>query len=934
MKRVILSINFIFLCIISIAQVPESFNYQAIPRNGSGGIYPEQPMGVQISILSDSPSGSTVYTETFNATTTSLGILNLQIGQGTPVNGTFAEIDWGTNSFYIKVEIDPAGGSTYINMGTTQLLSVPYALHSKTAENLSDGITETDPVFLSHPVSGITPIMITDWNSAFNWGDHATQGYLKGTPGSMVPAVSTLNISNVSYSTAFVEAEVTSTGGEIIVSRGLCLSELPNPDLNDTVYICGTGGGTYSLNIENLALNTTYYIRSYATNILGTSFGNELSFSTHAVTLPAVITTEVYNISHTSAMGGGNVTDDGGSALLEKGICWSLNPSPSITDSKVAQGSSIGTYNAQINSLTPNTLYYIRSYATNDQGTAYGNELSFTTQTLSLASVTTNVVSAVAYSTATSGGNVTSDNGSAVTDRGICWDITPSPTTESSKYIETGGLGNFTANMTELIPATTYFVRAFAVNGAGTVYGNEYSFTTLSLTEPVLSTKPIVGISSNIAGSGGNITTDGGSSITDKGICWDINPSPGLANSFISSGTGSASYNSTMTGLNPLTLYYVRAYATNGIGTTYGNELSFTTTDLINPGPSVPVIGTSTSTITGSTTASSGGYVSSDGGSTVTERGVCWSTGTNPTLDDNFSVDGDGLGFFTSTITGLSGCDVVYYIRAYATNSTGTGYGNENTVSTGLLPAVTTDDITSISYYTAVSGGSITDDGGCPITEKGICWSYNPNPTINNSKTTEGAGSGSFISNITGLNANRTYYVRAYATNSKGTVYGSEKVFVTATPSTPYIGQNYAGGIVFYIDGTGEHGLVCATVNQGGAAWGCVGTSIPTGFVVGTGPTNTAAIVASCGESNIAAKICDNLVLNGYSDWFLPSRDELNLMYVNLYTQNLGGLSTSTYWSSTESSESNAYSHNFSNNDRGAWFPKSFGFLVHAIRAF
>jgi uncharacterized protein (TIGR02145 family) len=135
MKRVALSIIILTMCIFSMAQVPESFNYQAIPRNGSGGTYPDQKMNIRISLLSDSPAGEAVYTEIFETRTTSLGIINLQIGKGTPESGSFTEINWGKGSYYLKVEIDPAAGKSYVEMGTSQLLSVPYALHSKTAEN-------------------------------------------------------------------------------------------------------------------------------------------------------------------------------------------------------------------------------------------------------------------------------------------------------------------------------------------------------------------------------------------------------------------------------------------------------------------------------------------------------------------------------------------------------------------------------------------------------------------------------------------------------------------------------------------------------------------------------------------------------------------------------------------------------------------------------
>jgi hypothetical protein len=578
-----------------------------------------------------------------------------------------------------------------------------------------------------------------------------------------------------------------------------------------------------------------------------------------------------------------------------------LSSNPTTANNFVTEGAGTGSYIALLTGLTSNTLYHVRAYATNAQGTSYGNDVSFTTIVLQLATVTTTTVSSISYTTATGGGNVASDNGAPVSSRGICWATTASPTTANSKYTEAAGLGSFTTSITGLIANTTYYVRAFAVNGGGTSYGNQVSFATLSPAVPSLTTQSISGISSNIAGSGGVISTDGGSAITAKGVCWSINPTPTIANSKTNDGTGAASYNSTMTGLNYLTLYYVRAYATNGLGTAYGNQISFTTTDLVNPGPTVPVLGTSTSTITGGSTASSGGYVSSDGGSTVTMRGVCWSTSANPTLANNYSTDGGaGIGYFTSAITGLSGCGTVYYIRAYATNITGTGYGNQNTVSTGLLSSLTTNDVTSISYYTAVSGGSISDNGGCPVTQKGVCWNYTTGPTIGNPHTSDGAGSADFVSTITGLFANKTYYVRAYTTNLVGTTYGPEKVFTTATPSTPYIGQNYAGGIVFYIDSTGLNGLVCAAADQGSYTWGCQGTNIPTGTAFGTGATNTAAIVASCGDANIAAKICDNLVLNSYSDWFLPSKDELSLIYTNLYAQGLGSFSTSYYWCSSQ----------------------------------
>jgi hypothetical protein len=114
------------------------------------------------------------------------------------------------------------------------------------------------------------------------------------------------------------------------------------------------------------------------------------------------------------------------------------------------------------------------------------------------------------------------------------------------------------------------------------------------------------------------------------------------------------------------------------------------------------------------------------------------------------------------------------------------------------------------------------------------------------------------------------------------------------------IGQSYGGGIIFYIDGTGIHGLISATSDQStGAQWGCIGTSIPgaDGTAIGTGNQNTLNIMAGCATAGIAARICGDLVLNGYSDWFLPAKDELNQMY--LQKAAIGGFADNPYWSSS-----------------------------------
>lgn len=215
-------------------------------------------------------------------------------------------------------------------------------------------------------------------------------------------------------------------------------------------------------------------------------------------------------------------------------------------------------------------------------------------------------------------------------------------------------------------------------------------------------------------------------------------------------------------------------------------------------------------------------------------------------------------------------------------------------------PAVTTAAVTDITEITATCGGNVTSDNGYAVTERGVCWSTSPNPTTADSKTIDGSGTGIFTSSLTSLTGGTLYYVRAYATNIAGTEYGNDISFTT-TAAGLTIGQSYGGGIIFYLDGTALHGLICATADLPSQEWGCGGSmsSIPgTSSAIGTGQANTTLIVSACPSGGSAARDCDNLVLNGYSDWFLPSAEELQ--QICLQRSAIGGTFSLKYWSSTE----------------------------------
>ena len=215
------------------------------------------------------------------------------------------------------------------------------------------------------------------------------------------------------------------------------------------------------------------------------------------------------------------------------------------------------------------------------------------------------------------------------------------------------------------------------------------------------------------------------------------------------------------------------------------------------------------------------------------------------------------------------------------------------------LPEVHTIDITQRAGNFATVNCTLSSNGNNVITALGICWSTTPHPTINDSKTTNTEGlTGNYTNSIKNLIHNTTYYVRAYASNGAGTVYGEELSF---SPKI-LIGDHYQGGIVAYIDATGKHGLIAAPEDQSSASLWNNGSSIvftgAIGTAIGTGKSNTKAIVKAQGEGIYAAKLCDDLVLNGYDDWYLPSKDELNILYQN--KDLIGGFDSSYYWSSSE----------------------------------
>lgn len=220
--------------------------------------------------------------------------------------------------------------------------------------------------------------------------------------------------------------------------------------------------------------------------------------------LPVVSTTIVTNTISTSAISGGTITSDGGEDVTARGVVFGINPNPTTADSITMDGLGTGNFVSTLYNLTPATTYYIRAYATNTNGTSYGNEVIITTGSASsLPVLTTTAITNNIYPRSTSGGIITTDGGSAVTARGVVWSSTANPTVPSlKKTIDGTGIGTFTSTIADLNveAGSTVYLRAYATNAFGTSYGNEITFTAaadLADYSPAIMTANIEGVQFN-----------------------------------------------------------------------------------------------------------------------------------------------------------------------------------------------------------------------------------------------------------------------------------------------------------------------------------------------------------------------------------------------------------------------------------------------------
>lgn len=668
-------------------------------------------------------------------------------------------IDYNHNSVFDATEWTQVSTSTVSNVPSTKSITIP--------QTAFDGITG---MRIRTRSLGSTN-GATDACSYFSSG--ITEDYIITIGLSQTPTLDTSPVSAITLTSAISGGNITSDGNASITARGVCWSTTANPTIALTTKTTdGTGIGTFTSSISGLTPGITYHIRAYATNIAGTAYGTDITFTTcTAAVIPTLTTNPVSSITLNAGLSGGNITSGGCATITARGICWSTTSNPTIAlTTKTTDGTGTGNFISNITVLAPGVTYHVRAYATNSAGTGYGSDISFTSCTVVvLPTITTTSVSAITSVTATTGGNIASGGCAEVIAKGVCWSISVNPTAALNTKTNNGtGEGSFISNITGLTGGTTYHVRAYATNSAGTGYGADISFTCLPYAP--MATSP-----TNITQT--SFTAHWNSSLAATGYYLDVSTNSGFItylSGFNSKDIGNLT-STVVAGLNENSTYYyrVRAYGSGGTST---NSNIITLTTLPNP-PSAPIAGSATNILQTSFTANWNNSVAATGYQLDVST-----TSTFTTFISGFNSK--DIGNTTSiSVTGLI-ANTTYYYRVRAYNIGGVSL-NSGTISTTTLP--NTPPAPLANSATNIVQTSFTSNWTSSATATGYRLDVSTNSAFTSFLTgynNKDIGN-QLSSSITGLTAKTTYYYRLRSYNTGGPSASSNIITVTTLTVPP-----------------------------------------------------------------------------------------------------------------------------------------------------
>lgn len=565
------------------AQAPQGFNYQATVRNSSGDLIVNTNVYFKFNVIQGSQTAVPIFTETHYVSTDDLGQVNLIIGQGTANTGTFSALDWSLGSYYLGIELNT--GSGYVAMGTTQLLSVPYALYAENTGSSSNSLP-----------NGQNTGDILVWNGS-SWEVSSNQS------SGAIPTVSTNTGLQYGATVAYSGGTIQSDNGYSITAKGLVWSLDPDPLVSlNTKTNEGPGAQNFSSTMISLSPISNYYYRAYATNSRGTAYGNTYNFTTEDQ-LPVVTTFEVTNIGTNSATSGLNISNNG-SPILESGIIWRNSQYDLYIDGGYDGINNNGEGNLEMTNLSRGITYLVRAFAKNSKGYAYGDIKTFTTATTVPNIDIINIFEVTTTSATVRIGTVNWDNiddgGSQITVNGVVLgddeNVSLNDYTRIYTNCENGQCSSewFNAYYYNLLPNTTYYVKGYAANANGTGYTEVDTFTTPAGVPVVYSGRAENVTSNSVTVTGNNILANGGSPVTESGIIvsphlyatnYDnghVDPNRTVTND----GTNIGAFDSTANNLLPAVRHFYSAYAKNsyGVGQVVSDNNQFYTTSQAGPG--------------------------------------------------------------------------------------------------------------------------------------------------------------------------------------------------------------------------------------------------------------------------------------------------------------------------------------------------------------
>ena len=972
MKK-LLTLLFGLACLVGSAQnVPYGISYQAIALDQNGQPIPgidivgrpidDAEIGVRFTILEGSASGPEIYQEEHEVLTDLYGMFQLVVGQGLQVSAdAFSEIDWEGEKF-LKVEISIDNNSSFELSAVQQLMSVPYSFLAQDVVNNDDA--DADPTNEIQTLSIVgDSVKLTEGGAIRLPIDPDTD------PVNEIQFISrsgdTVFLSNGGSFVLPVDPDLDSTneiqflsriGDTVYLTDGGSFVLPIDPDLDstneiqflsrvgDTVYL--TDGGSFVLPVDP-DLDSTNEIQ-FLSRVGDTVYLTNGGSFVLPVDPDLDSTNELQTISYSNDT---LVLDRGGIALLP--FSSKAESIDDLTDARNSNGSvGLGISALQNDTTGNNTAVgnYTQSltqsgsmnvsmgvYALN-QNTSGGGNTALGFATLGNNTVGNSNTALGLFALAGWSGSTTGYANTGVGSRPLAHLTTGSTNvavgSDALFNLKTGsnnialgdGVGNgvITGNNNVFIgsfsnASDSAIENAVAIGFGAQVHesatiqlGNEY-MTKVStyadfygkggaFTDSTTSSDAIVSMNSNTKGFLPPRMTEAERDLIS-------NPSAGLIIYCTDCGTGE-----------------IQSF--NGVN--WSSSLFVSQTSLPEVRTNAPLLASNYQVLLS-------GVVFSDGGLNISRRGFLVSSDAAFSSPDTLIVSGGTGSVYSDSLT--PPFNNTYYFKVFAENAKGIVSGSTasyflpDTSNLSSSSVISLDSISNISSQSAYLHGDVISSSSS-IIERGFVIDSLPQPTLIDTKLSGGTTLGAFQEVVNNLVPNgKNYFARAYLITNIDTVFSNQISFTTSVSSSSSlsIGDNFQGGIIFYLSNDGQSGLVVTPINIGNAQFGCPSSEIGgTSKGLWSGKQNTEKIVAGCNESSNAAALCANLVYQGYDDWYLPSWDEIVAMRQNLQANGLGSFN-SQIWSSSESSSTNALAYDFVCYKD---YPKNYTLGVRAVRSF